>query len=91
MHLNFLVSNHFLVLAETSDNIFHNRYSRNHLHYQNYGMYPASIQHTLLQKKVVILGCDGIGNHVSAILASSDVGKLILADNDVIEMTNLTR
>ncbi|ATP12716.1 hypothetical protein BHOIPH791_06800 [Bartonella henselae] len=88
---NFLFSNHFLVLAETSDNIFHNRYSRSHLHYQSYGMHPASVQHTLSQKVVVILGCGGIGNHVSAILASSGVGKLILVDNDVIEMTNLTR
>lgn len=88
---DFLFSNHFLVLAETSDNIFNNRYSRNHLHYQSYGMNPASVQYTLSQKVVIILGCGGIGNHVSAILASSGVGKLILVDNDVIEITNLTR
>ncbi|WP_375656251.1 MULTISPECIES: hypothetical protein [unclassified Bartonella] len=31
---DFLVSNHFLVKAETSDNILNNRYSRSHLHYQ---------------------------------------------------------
>ncbi|WP_234924819.1 ThiF family adenylyltransferase [Bartonella vinsonii] len=31
----FLFSNHFLVLAETLDNIFNNRYSRNYLHYQS--------------------------------------------------------
>ncbi|WP_244426914.1 HesA/MoeB/ThiF family protein [Bartonella senegalensis] len=86
-----LFSNHFLVWNETSDNIFHNRYSRSHLHYQSYGMHPASVQHTLSQKVVVILGCGGIGNHVSAILASSSVGKLILVDNDMIKMTNLTR
>ncbi len=48
---NFLVSNHFLVQSETSNNILNNRYSRSHLHYQSYGMHPASIQHTLLQKK----------------------------------------
>ncbi|GAA5098466.1 ThiF family adenylyltransferase [Bartonella acomydis] len=88
---DFLFSNHFLVLAETSDNIFKNRYSRNHLHYQSYGVNPESVQYTLSQKRVVILGCGGIGNHVSAILASSGVGKLILVDNDVIEMSNLTR
>ncbi|EJF81391.1 Sulfur carrier protein ThiS adenylyltransferase [Candidatus Bartonella washoeensis] len=88
---DFLFSNHFLVLAETSDNIFNHRYSRNHLHYQSYGMDPESVQRTLSHKVVVILGCGGIGNHVSAILASSGVGKLILVDNDVIEITNLTR
>ncbi|EJF94637.1 ThiF family adenylyltransferase [Bartonella taylorii] len=88
---DFLFSNHFLVLAETSENIFNNRYSRSHLHYQSYGMNPNSVQHTLSQKVVVILGCGGIGNHVSAMLATSGVGKLILIDNDVIEMTNLTR
>ncbi|WP_455475448.1 HesA/MoeB/ThiF family protein [Bartonella sp. B17] len=54
-------------------------------------MDPDSIQRTLSQKVVVILGCGGIGNHISAILATSGVGKLILVDNDVIEMTNLTR
>ncbi|UTO28612.1 ThiF family adenylyltransferase [Bartonella harrusi] len=63
---------------------------RNHLHYQSYGTDPESIQHILSQKVVVILGCGGIGNQVSAILASSGVGKLILVDNDVIEITNLT-
>ncbi|WP_375649484.1 ThiF family adenylyltransferase [Bartonella sp. MU70NMGDW] len=88
---DFLVSNHFLVKAETSDNILNNRYSRSHLHYQSYGMHPTSVQHILLQKSVVILGGGGIGNHVSAMLASSGVGKLTLVDNDVIEMTNLTR
>ncbi|WP_273789640.1 ThiF family adenylyltransferase [Bartonella sp. ML70XJBT] len=80
-----------LVQAETSDNILNNRYSRSHLHYQSYGMHPASVQHTLLQKSVVILGRGGIGNHVSAMLAASGVGKLTLVDNDVIELTNLTR
>lgn len=89
--LDFLLSNYFLVLAETSENIFNNRYSRSHLHYQSYGMDPSSVQHTLSQKAVVILGFGGIGNHVSAILATSGVGKLILVDNNVIEMTNLTR
>ncbi|EJF75421.1 ThiF family adenylyltransferase [Bartonella alsatica] len=88
---DFLFSNHFLVLAETSNNIFNHRYSRNHLHYQSYGMDPESVQHILSQKVVVILGCGGIGNHVSVILASSGVGKLILVDNDVIEITNLSR
>ncbi|WP_455466333.1 HesA/MoeB/ThiF family protein [Bartonella sp. B39] len=88
---NFLFSNHFLILAETSDNIFNNRYSRNHLHYQSYGMDPESVQCTLSQKVVVILGCSGIGNHVLAILVFSVVGKLILVDNDVIDITNLTR
>lgn len=88
---DFLFSNHCLVLAETLDNIFKNRYSRNHLHYQSYGMNPETVQYTLSQKMVVILGCGGIGSHVSVILASSGVGKLILVDNDVIEISNLTR
>ncbi|WP_455479604.1 ThiF family adenylyltransferase [Bartonella sp. B23] len=40
---------------------------------------------------LVILGCGGIGNHVSAIFAFSGVEKFILVDNDVIEITSLTR
>lgn len=88
---DFLTTNDFLVSAETSDNIFNNRYSRNHLHYQSHGMDPAVIQNKLADKTVVILGCGGIGNHVSAMLATSGVGKIILIDDDTVEITNLTR
>jgi len=89
--VSFLLSNHFLMPAETSDNIFLNRYSRNHLHYQSYGVEPEVVQNRLSGKKVLILGCGGIGNHVSAIMATSGIGEIILVDNDEVEMTNLTR
>nr|NMN93193.1 molybdopterin/thiamine biosynthesis adenylyltransferase [Brenneria salicis ATCC 15712 = DSM 30166]RBP64054.1 molybdopterin/thiamine biosynthesis adenylyltransferase [Brenneria salicis ATCC 15712 = DSM 30166]RLM31152.1 methylcrotonoyl-CoA carboxylase [Brenneria salicis ATCC 15712 = DSM 30166] len=88
---DFLLTHHFLAPAETAKNIFHNRYSRNHLHYQSCGMDPEKVQRTLSGKKVLILGCGGIGNHVSAVLATSGVGELILVDDDIVEITNLTR
>lgn len=88
---DFLRTNNFIMPAETSGNIFLSRYSRNHLHYQSYGVDPESVQNKLSEKKVLILGCGGIGNHVSAIMATSGVGEIILVDNDEVEMTNLTR
>ncbi|KGA43611.1 HesA/MoeB/ThiF family protein [Pectobacterium odoriferum] len=88
---SFLTKNKFLVPAYTSENIFNNRYSRNHLHYQSCGKDPSTIQNVLSEKEVVILGCGGIGNHVSAMLATSGIGKMTLIDDDIIELTNLTR
>ena len=90
-NFNFLRKNNFLVHAHTSDSIIHSRYSRNHLHYQSYGEDPLEIQKNLSNKCVVVLGCGGIGNHVGAMLSTSGVGEIILVDNDIVEVTNLTR
>jgi molybdopterin/thiamine biosynthesis adenylyltransferase len=45
----------------------------------------------LLQSAVVIIGCGGLGGHVSSQLARLGVGKLILVDPDVYDETNLNR
>jgi len=45
----------------------------------------------LARKKVMILGCGGIGTHVAWNLAAMGVGSLILVDFDVVELTNLNR
>lgn len=67
------------------------RYDRNYIHYMSYGVDPVSTQNKLESSTVVIIGCGGIGNHISAILAGVGVGKIVLVDFDIIELTNLTR
>ncbi|WP_440874599.1 HesA/MoeB/ThiF family protein [Thalassotalea sp. PLHSN55] len=41
--------------------------------------------------KVLIVGLGGLGNPVSMYLAAAGIGKLLLADGDKIELTNLQR
>ncbi|EAR6897378.1 ThiF family adenylyltransferase [Salmonella enterica subsp. diarizonae] len=88
---NFLKKNNFIIPVHFTKNFKGNRYSRNYLHYQSYGTDPEAVQEKIRQAKVVILGCGGIGNHTSVVLATAGVGEIILVDNDVIEKTNLTR
>lgn len=45
----------------------------------------------LLSSRVLIAGCGGLGGHLSALLARSGIGSLILCDPDVFEESNLNR
>ena len=46
---------------------------------------------TLQQKRVLVVGCGGLGGHIIDQLARIGVGFLRLADGDVFEETNLNR
>ncbi len=63
------------------------RYSRHillpHLEYEG--------QQTLLDSRVMIVGLGGLGSPVALYLAASGIGKLLLVDDDVVELTNLQR
>ena len=48
-------------------------------------------QKALLSSTVAILGAGGLGSPVIANLAASGVGKLIICDNDVVDLSNLNR
>ncbi|NJQ21772.1 ThiF family adenylyltransferase [Enterobacter pseudoroggenkampii] len=87
----FLLKYNFIIPAHYTESFEENRYSRNYLHYQSYGADPEVVQEKLRKSKVVILGCGGIGNHTSAVLATAGVGEIVLVDDDEIEMSNLTR
>ena len=63
------------------------RYSRNIL-IENIGIEG---QKKLLNSKVLIAGCGGLGSGVIAALSSVGVGTLGLVDNDVVEISNLNR
>ena len=48
--------------------------------------------HTILQRAhVAIMGLGGLGSSVAVSLARIGVGKLLLADYDVVELSNLNR
>ena len=42
-------------------------------------------------KKVLVLGCGGVGGYVIEALARSNIGTLFLVDYDIVEETNLNR
>lgn len=53
--------------------------------------FDDSVQEKIKNSKVVILGAGGVGCPVSIYLAVAGLGHLIIADGDVVEMTNLNR
>lgn len=63
------------------------RYSRHillpHLEYEG--------QQKLLDSRVMIVGLGGLGSPVALYLAASGIGKLLLVDDDAVELTNLQR
>ncbi|MPQ69873.1 MULTISPECIES: ThiF family adenylyltransferase [unclassified Pseudomonas] len=87
--LTFLIDNRFLVPHHDLDE--EGRYSRSHLYYQSLGGDPQTVSESLHTSSISIIGCGGIGNHISAMLACSGVGDIHLVDGDVIELSNLTR
>jgi bacteriocin biosynthesis cyclodehydratase domain-containing protein len=52
---------------------------------------PAAIQRRLRAAHVVILGCGGLGTWALTALASAGVGAFTLADDDVVDRSNLNR
>ncbi len=67
------------------------RYSRSGAYYCLVGAKPENVQIKLAQSTVAVIGCGGIGNYISYMLATSGVGNVVLVDNDEIELSNLTR
>ncbi|MBN6065559.1 ThiF family adenylyltransferase [Aggregatibacter actinomycetemcomitans] len=88
--VSMLIENNFITPIREKNEAYA-RYDRNFIHYMSYGGDPIRIQENLLNAKVTIIGCGGIGNHVSAILAGAGVGEITLVDCDTIELSNLTR
>ncbi|TFG92196.1 MAG: HesA/MoeB/ThiF family protein [Candidatus Atribacteria bacterium] len=67
------------------DNIIPERYQR------NLGVISPSEQAKLLQSKVTIIGAGGLGGTILELLTRMGIGKLIIADKDIIVDSNLNR
>lgn len=72
-------------IAALQNNIIPERYQR------NLGVISPSEQAKLLQSKVVIIGAGGLGGTVLELLTRIGIGKLIIADKDIIVDSNLNR
>ena len=48
-------------------------------------------QETLIRSRALIIGAGGLGSPVAMYLAASGIGKLIICDNDKVDLTNLQR
>jgi molybdopterin/thiamine biosynthesis adenylyltransferase len=72
-------------ISALQNNIIPERYQR------NLGVISPSEQAKLLQSKVVIIGAGGLGGTVLEFLTRMGIGKLIIADKDLIVDSNLNR
>jgi len=72
-------------ISALKNNIIPERYHR------NLGVVSPSEQIKLLQSKVAIIGAGGLGGTVLELLARIGIGKLIVADKDIIGDSNLNR
>lgn len=72
-------------ISALQNNIIPERYQR------NLGVISPSEQAKLLQSKVVIIGAGGLGGTVLELLTRMGIGKLIIADKDIIVDSNLNR
>lgn len=66
------------------------RYSRHRLYFGVSG-YDGDPMEIIRKSTIGLIGTGGIGSNVAMMLAAAGVGRLVVADADVVETTNLTR
>jgi bacteriocin biosynthesis cyclodehydratase domain-containing protein len=69
----------------------YNRNHRDQLFYLMSGADPRVVAEDLETKSVCIIGCGGIGCMMALTLATAGVGEIILMDDDLVEIHNISR
>lgn len=54
-------------------------------------LFGVDVQEKIAESKVFIAGAGGLGSPISLYLAAAGVGKIVIADNDEVELSNLNR
>ena len=67
------------------------RLTREELHAALAGRHGADVQAKLDRAAVGVAGLGGLGSHIAVLLARLGVGRLVLADFDTVDVTNLHR
>lgn len=68
-----------------------NKYPYEEIFSRNIGILKKSEQEKIKNSKILIVGCGGIGGWAAEYLARLGVGKIILADPETFEISNLNR
>jgi hypothetical protein len=87
--LGKLFANHLIVPKEHVPS--YNRNHRDQLYYLMSGAEPNMVTAALKSKSVCIIGCGGIGCMVAMTLATAGIGEIILMDDDIVEIHNISR
>ena len=75
----------------SSKTIPQDRYGRHRLYFDLIGADQEAAQAAIQKSTVALLGVGGIGSNVAMALSGAGVGRLVLADPDIVERSNLTR
>lgn len=60
-------------------------------HNKEYLLERGGAEKSLLEKKVVVVGCGSVGGEITMMLAKAGIGELTLIDNDVLDADNIYR
>lgn len=82
-----LISKNILIETNSADY----RYDRHNLYFSFENKICQNYESILKSKKIMVLGCGGIGSNCAQMLAASGIGSLVLVDPDIIEISNLPR
>lgn len=67
------------------------RYSRQEKFLRNLENFDENFQEDIKNKRIIVVGCGGVGSVLSELLVRGGFLNLVLVDNDIIDETNLQR